>query len=263
MASNERARPVGFCIYCGALDQTLSDEHVVPYSFGGSGVLPKASCKACAKITSQFEQFCARTMLGPFRVRIGAPTRRPKQRPKKLNLGLIDEDGAHRDVEIPSGDHPGILALPVFANPRLLTLPSDERRETFRMWFGSELSESDLHDILKRHGASAMRIGTFEILNFCRLLAKIGHGAAYYFDPSWTEVWEPLLMDLILGRTEKYDLFVGGNDKLYSAESMDFPLLFESVDISATRYLVAEFGLFASSGTPVYRVVVAKKRSVT
>ena len=54
----------GACIYCGATDAALSDEHVVPYGLGGSHVLRKASCCRCAAITSKFERKVMRELWG-------------------------------------------------------------------------------------------------------------------------------------------------------------------------------------------------------
>lgn len=258
MTAIRSARPVGHCIYCGANECDLSKEHVVPLALGGNVVLPKASCSECAEITSKFERFWARKVLGPFRVRTGAPTRRSNLRPTDLPLGLIDLDGSRREVDVASGEHPATLMLPVFAKPRILTLPGEERRETFIMWLA--LPDSDVLSLPQRHNASAIKLGSFEILSFCRLLAKISHGAAF-LDLDWTDSWQPLLPDLILGRTDRYDILVGGTDRVENApEEMGFPVFFESVDIGDERYLVAELRLFAWQGTPTYRVVVGRKK---
>jgi len=45
----------GKCIYCGASDVKLSDEHIVPLAFGGQHVIQEASCSDCAKITSNLK----------------------------------------------------------------------------------------------------------------------------------------------------------------------------------------------------------------
>ena len=110
MTKIRSARSIGYCIYCGANESDLSKEHIVPLALGGNMALPKASCSKCAVITSQFERFCARKVLGPFRVRTGAPTRRPNLRPTNLPLGLIDLDGGRREEE-----HSVILTLLVGA----------------------------------------------------------------------------------------------------------------------------------------------------
>lgn len=247
---------IGYCIYCGSTEQWLSREHIVPLSLGGNHVLGKASCSDCAKITGQFEQFCARTILGPFRVRAGLPTRHPEQRPLELPLGLIDSDGSKREVEVFSDSHPAALMLPVFAKPRLLLASNESRRESFIMWLA--LPDTKVFNLPREHDSSAVKLGSFEILNYCRLLAKIAHVAAF-LDPNWQKVWEPMLLDLILGKTKEYDLLVGGIDQVNNEpEDANFPFFFESVDADNQRYLVAQLRLFANQGSPIYRVVVAK-----
>ena len=114
----------------------------------------------------------------------------------------------------------------------------------------------------------------FEILSFCQLLAKIAHGAAFFHaaarpttpfisqEPDWTLQWEPLLPDLILGRTpDQHAVLVGGIDSVENApEEMGFPTLFESVYVGDELYLIAELRLFAYEGTPIYRVVVGRRK---
>ena len=250
--------PIGYCIYCGSTETDLSREHIVPLSLGGNHVLGNASCRDCAKITQQFEQFCARTIMGPFRVRTGAPTRNPEQRPSELPLGLIDSDGTKREIEIPADKHPATLMLPVFAKPRLLLALNEQRRESFIMWLA--LPDNEVFNLAKEHNSSSFKLGSFEILNYCRLLAKIAHAAAF-LDPNWKNVFEPLLPDLILGKTKVYDDIVGGIDQVKNEpEDANFPIFFESVDVNDQRYLVAQFRLFANQGSPNYRVVVARMK---
>ena len=129
MADTINHGPIGHCIYCGTTDPDLSREHVVPLSLGGNHVLLKASCNQCARTINQFETFCAHTLFGPYRVRGDLPTRRPKERPLQLPLGLVDAEGVPYDVEISPSEHPAALLLPIFAEPRLLMIPGEERRE--------------------------------------------------------------------------------------------------------------------------------------
>ena len=65
----------GACIYCGAADVKLTDEHIVPLSIGGQHVLLKASCNECNKITSKFELDVARGLWGDARNSYNAPSR--------------------------------------------------------------------------------------------------------------------------------------------------------------------------------------------
>ena len=54
--------PVGRCIYCGSTD-TLTDEHIIPLALNGTGLLPKSSCVACAKITNSAGQTARRHLV--------------------------------------------------------------------------------------------------------------------------------------------------------------------------------------------------------
>lgn len=64
------------CIYCGSEEQNLTDEHIIPFGLGGKLVLPKSSCKSCAKITSQFEMESQRAHYGGLRALFGFPSRK-------------------------------------------------------------------------------------------------------------------------------------------------------------------------------------------
>ncbi len=90
----------GRCIYCGATEGRLSDEHIIPCSLGGLLVIEKASCLACAKITCNFEGAVARSLSGNFRMRYKLPTRRPKQRPVRIPLQMVGQATPHIPLSI-------------------------------------------------------------------------------------------------------------------------------------------------------------------
>ena len=94
----------GRCIYCGASDIKLTDEHIVPLSVGGQHVIVDGSCIPCAKITTKFERDVAREMWGNARISYGAPSRRKKERP--AHITLHDPDNPHRRIKIPYDEYP-------------------------------------------------------------------------------------------------------------------------------------------------------------
>jgi hypothetical protein len=48
--------PVKCCIYCGAQDCKLGDEHIIPQALGGNMILPAAACRECERMVgSQLE----------------------------------------------------------------------------------------------------------------------------------------------------------------------------------------------------------------
>lgn len=253
------AKHIGYCIYCGATSVELSDEHIVPYSLGGDVTLPEASCATCAATTSKFERQVARKVLGPYRTRTGAPTRRPKERPEMLTLKLVDQDGSRREIELEPSSHPATLLLPDLPEPSILLPVLIGERRKFSMYLA--LPDKDVLGIATEHGATAMHLGSFEIGCFYQLLAKIAHAAAF-LDPDWTSVWEPLLPDIIVGGCEDYDRFVGGSETgEFKGGESSFPLIFRSVDVEKTRYLVAVFRLYGQNQTPIYQVVVGRLRT--
>ncbi len=124
------------------------------------------------------------------------------------------------------------------------------------MWLA--LPDSEVFNLPKEHNSSWIKLGSFEILNYCRLLAKIAHAAAF-LDQNWTSVIEPLLADLILGKSKEYSTLVGGIDRMANEpEEASFPIFIESVDANEQRYIVAQLRLFANQGSPIYRVVVGR-----
>lgn len=216
-------------------------------------ILPAASCEKCAAITSRFEMQVARDVLGAYRVRTGAPTRRPKERPSNLPLELIDHDGSRGTIDVEPSAHPGTLLLPDLPEPSVLVPTLEGERKNFRMFFA--LPDHDALSIASEHGAAAMHLGSFEIGCFYKLLAKIAHAGAF-LDPQWTKIWQPLLPDLILERANNFDTLIGGTDvSEFDDDDGGFPAFYRSVDVKEKRYLVAYFKLFGPNRTPTYQVV--------
>ena len=46
---------VGACIYCGTTEGKLTTEHIIAEGFGGTLLLPNATCQSCAAETSAVE----------------------------------------------------------------------------------------------------------------------------------------------------------------------------------------------------------------
>jgi hypothetical protein len=75
--------PVGECIYCGSVAPPLGKEHVIALGLNGEDILPKASCKVCAAITSKVERHCLQKLFMPARFHLRQKLRRglPKTLP--------------------------------------------------------------------------------------------------------------------------------------------------------------------------------------
>jgi len=107
---------VGVCIYCGAAEGQLSDEHIVPLGLGGIWVLRKASCPNCQNITSAIELDVLRYTLLQARAKLGLPSRHDRQMPGELPL-IVAGKGRQHTILVPVEKHPTILFLPRFKPP--------------------------------------------------------------------------------------------------------------------------------------------------
>ncbi len=79
---------MGHCVYCpnDGSSEKLSDEHIIPLSFGGYRYLGAASCGDCRDETHAIEGHCCATIFKALRVHQGIRTRRPKERPTHLRI---------------------------------------------------------------------------------------------------------------------------------------------------------------------------------
>jgi hypothetical protein len=119
---------VNRCIYCGT-NEKLSDEHIIPFGLGGRWVLPKSSCVECAKKTSAFEHTCQRTMFGPLRMYYDLPTRRRKERPKKLPLKVkLTPNAEWSFIDVDQEVYPFLVLFPLLQMPDELFGRHNQRR---------------------------------------------------------------------------------------------------------------------------------------
>ena len=67
---DEEVRFVGHCVYCpnDGSSEKLSDEHIIPLSFGGYRYLGAASCRDCRDETHAIEGHCCATIFKALRV---------------------------------------------------------------------------------------------------------------------------------------------------------------------------------------------------
>src|SRR5689334_18138627 len=98
----ETFAPVGVCVYCGATQERLTDEHIIPLSLNGKLVLPKASCSACAKVTGRIEEIVTRNMYGTLRLKKNFRSRHKKKRPTAMPFtGTTDASGVETTANLP------------------------------------------------------------------------------------------------------------------------------------------------------------------
>jgi hypothetical protein len=252
---NPKYSPVGVCIYCGTREGRLTDEHIIPFGLGGTWILPKASCLACAKVTAQVEQFCQRPMLGKLRIRLALPTRRPKDRREKLPLEFVYLDGRREERIVPASEVPFACMGFRFPAPGILRgqAPTNQFEGELVLRFVDEELRSHLKERVR------LKLGSFNDLTFSRMLAKIAH--SYAVASLGLGSFRPLLPDTILGRSKTAAYLVGGDT---SGPAIQLPSMLHDVVLqdcvsSGHVYTLAGIQLFAFVGMPRYHVVVGEK----
>lgn len=244
----------GACIYCGVVDAELSDEHIVPYSLGGSHVLRKASCGRCADITKKFEQKVARDLWGDARIAFDAPSRRKSQRRQKLNMP--EPGGSGKKLIIPAAEYPagfvfykmrpaGLLqGLPadfdVSNDWQLVVIDDDQRRKNF----------------LAKYPTRKLTLGFRHVPHeFGRLLAKIGYGQVL------TQLnlgdFRPICIPYILGHKANVSYIVGGTfEEQMPEREIGYSLGTVGFGSADRIMLVALIRLLSNTCAPAYHVVV-------
>ena len=251
-----RYAPVGRCIYCGTTEGKLTDEHIVPFGLLPKGMdwfLPKSTCENCAKITTKFEGSVQQGMLGPLRHKLGLKSRR--KRPATHNVTFnYKEDGRIEEREISLNDFPPICIGFRWPPPGIL------RHVAPTSVFEGELvvrqDEAAVRKLI-RDGES-FKMGRVFTLDFARMLAKIAH--AFAIAERGIASFEPILPDLILGKTDAAPYLIGG-DASDTPEEYEAPLHYLGhlyAEISGTMYLLISIRLFARLGMPRYHIIVGR-----
>lgn len=252
---------IGRCIYCGTTQGRLTREHVIPYGLNGELVLEQASCDACARITSAFEETVLKRMLGPVRAALGFRTRRKKKRPTVLPV-QIDRGWGWQTEDVALLDYPAVIALPGFPMPAVLTgrpLAPD-----------AEVLIDQMHSATFPHQLARLAQGRvlapeirvrgsmqYDPTDFARMLAKIGYGVAVaeHGVDAFAEVF---VAPLILGRQKDAARWVGTWDGIPRNRA---PLLHSVVTVLHGDRVHAHVRLFAGFGGPEYLVVVGRLKN--
>lgn len=250
-----RSVPVGRCIYCDASEK-LSDEHIIPYSFGGNLVLRQASCLACAAKTAGLEQHVCDTILQSTRVHRVFPTRGKRAPVKEL---FVSTNGvAHK---ISKDIHPGAMFLPWFSPPWFPEhRPFSVSMTGGSLWGTAPNPVERLKGLPPGTGLSVK----FKPDKFARVLAKIAHGFAVL--SLGTEGFDPFLKKVIISEEGEVGRFVGMtpfgvNSKPPVADGHLHLLDLDFVTNDDVRYVVARIQLFCDwEKSPHYVVICGTLR---
>lgn len=247
-------QPVNHCVYCGRSDVPLSDEHIIPLALNGTLILPKASCKDCADITKKFEQTVARTIYGPLRIKLGFKTRRKRERPDRLSVQYVDNQGEMASTTMPVEEYPNVYLAVEFPPPGILTgAPVSEMNPEMQVSLRGNQEE------IKR-AISSLNRENIQLSNmfawgaFCRQIAKIAH--CFAIATIGTQGYRPLLTDIILGKSSHLSHLVGGVHDENNANASDLSVFLESVQ--EVNYLTVHVQLLGTGRLPVYQAVVGE-----
>jgi hypothetical protein len=252
--------PVDACIYCGSGDD-LTDEHIVPLGFGGNLIFPKASCLACNKLTSRFEQRVLRGHMSEVRAVAKLPTRRKKNRPTSVHTEFIQADGNRKHVDVPLPNAAAFMLMPVFAPAaRIYGLPAVQDMLI------SGVDTIGVGQDLVTFAAKNDAIGIagkvrLEAHAFCQMLCKIAY-AYYVATRGQIERSESPALSVLLGIEQNLSNWVGSRALPLSPLRTTALHLIEAgtrQPMNSTPIEVATMQLFSNAGESTFEVVVHAK----
>jgi hypothetical protein len=247
---------VGKCIYCGATER-LENEHIVPYALNGSTILPRSTCRSCAKITGQFEQSVLRGPMRAVRVLRQFKSRtKHADAPRTAALSIL-RGGNEESVDLPLEEYPILLHFPLFAPPGYLT-PSEYSSGIRLTGVATILFGPPPEEVARRLGATKLNLSQgYYPAAFGRMIAKIAY--SYAFAEGATQGLRQVspMLPALLGKSDDIGRWVGTLPKQLETH----PGLLHRLALREDRengLLVAEVQLFADSSTPSYGVVLGE-----
>lgn len=246
-------KPVGECIYCGAKDGPLTDEHIVPAALSGNAVLPEASCADCGEVTSRFELTVTREQLLQVRAQLGLRSRR-KSLPKEMPL-TIERAEKPETVLLGRTEHPTMVLFLLYPLPGILTGTWPEKGVTIIGHQLHQVGGPPLEEVMKKLGSKTVTsTHSFKGNEFERLLAKIAYGFAVA-QVGIDKVRDSPLRSTILGTIDDAGKWIGSG--LYEAPRDDEGALHQVIlEGHPGGWLIARIRLFATKSVPEYVVVV-------
>ena len=247
--------PVNECIYCGET-QGLSDEHIIPLALNGTLILPKASCKHCAKLTSAIERTVARGFMYDARVVGNFRSRRKKLRPETLRTRFLTREHGVVEQELPLNEAAALLVLPTLARASVLDSQSLVSGVNVvgvqAIRFGK-----DIPALVRDRNFSGIEFAPRINANaFVQMLAKIAYGYCVATHGLFSREQTPLLR-LIRGEADDGSSWVGSNDyKLQIEERNPRHALggYYLPDAEQSERVVIRVKLFSNAGATGYEV---------
>ncbi len=251
---------VGQCIYCLSVDG-LTDEHIIPFGLSGTAVLPAASCRACAALTSLVEERVLREeSMRRVRAYRELRSRRKHRSAPAVGRLLVPDQNSGEVIELPNDQYPTLLFMPRYPLPAVLApdaYPGGDVQgilcyEPDKISFGPKPDE-----VMRGLGLTqaTWASGRFHPAEFARMVAKIGYSYAVAARAWPLSFGLPAVVPAILGKRDDIGRWVGtapGPNTSYEGAlhrldhySWEWP-----------RRVQVEVQLFADSQTQTYLLVL-------
>lgn len=255
LLDRKRFDKVGYCIYCGSVAD-LTDEHIIPFGLGGHLVLPKSSCRRCARITGEFERVVLRGPLRAVRIARGIQSRRRhRDVPTSLPL-LVRRNEEWETILLPYGQYPLIFHFFVYDVPGYLEGASDGRlrvKGQLTYSFGPRPEE-----VAAAVGAKQVRIQQQYVPGeFAKMTAKVAFAMAVAEGAIDPQQGRPEVVRSILGEVDEIGRWVGMvAQPRHWVEGVLHTILIQRDDENGL--LLGRVQYLTDTGTPFYTVVLGR-----
>jgi hypothetical protein len=255
-ASALQLKPAGRCIYCGA-EGDLTKEHIVPFALNGNSVLPDASCKRCAAITSKFELHVLRGSMRSVRIYRRLQSRRGHSGALIEYPLTIVRNGVQQMVHVPLDKYPILLNFPTFAVPRAfagLTGVGISVAGITTVSFGRRPE-----DVMRELGAEQIIVNSHadQPTAFARMVAKIAYAFAVGMGHDALLDGPSVVVPGILGDRDDIGDWVGTHTGPIHKYSGALHRIAVREDLDK-GLLLADVHLFCDSETPSYGVILGR-----
>jgi hypothetical protein len=186
--------PAGRCVYCPPTAESpthLGEEHIIPLSFGGRRILPKASCARHEKITTKFEDHCFKGMMETARDHLGLQGRQKNKR--RHHARVLHVDGTWSEP-VQMHEHPSALIMPRMPPPTVYIKQHETEDLPPAVQIMLTPMGNDLAQRARKIGKDINLTRGLSAFAFYQLIAKIAHSFAVA-DVGFT--FAPYLINLI------------------------------------------------------------------
>jgi len=243
------------CIYCGAVDE-LTNEHIIPYAWGGKLQIICGSCAVCQKETQLFEGFSLNdgAMAGVRKIRGIQSRTKHKNAPGSVTITFVKNDGREVVEEVALDSAPLILGFPWFSLPGILE-GTDRSAVQLAGWLAAAVGP-DVNEFLRAHDATLMRVNEDQKqpVAFARTIAKIAYCYAWLDGVFEYVKGSEELVHAFMHEPSRLGAFVGMKPEPFERfPGMDFRLSYKP-DHPGVLYM--EVQPFPDIPAPTYLVVL-------